>query len=112
MATHVDDLVAYLDARGIDRAELVGVSFGGVLALETAARARTASRAVVAYEPPYGALADLETARRLRAAAATTIASHRDGGAPAAAEAFLRAVAAISLKLVATVLTDRGHFFC
>ena len=30
VAVHVDDLVAYLDARGIDRAAVVGVSFGGV----------------------------------------------------------------------------------
>jgi O-succinylbenzoic acid--CoA ligase len=33
VGVHVDDLVAYLDARGIDRADLVGVSFGGVVAI-------------------------------------------------------------------------------
>ena len=32
VATHVDDLRAYLDARGFDRVDVVGVSFGGVLA--------------------------------------------------------------------------------
>ena len=35
---HVRDLVAYLDARGIERAMAVGISFGGVVALELAAR--------------------------------------------------------------------------
>ena len=55
IAVHVGDLVAYLDARGIDRAALVGVSFGGVLALELAARHPDRVAAVVAYEPPYGA---------------------------------------------------------
>ena len=57
----MDDLVAYLDARGIDRAAVVGVSFGGVLGLELAARHPDRVAAVVAYEPPYGPVADPAT---------------------------------------------------
>ena len=93
MATHVDDLVAYLDARGIGRADLVGVSFGGVLALETAARRPDRVRAVVAYEPPYGLLADDAGIAWFQRVAADTADAHADRGPAAAAETFLRHVA-------------------
>lgn len=93
IAVHIDDLVAYLDARGIDRADLVGVSFGGVLALETAARHPDRVRAVVAYEPPYGLLADEEGVRWFHRVAADTASAHAARGPAAAAETFLRAVA-------------------
>jgi O-succinylbenzoic acid--CoA ligase len=90
---HLEDLVAYLDARGIHRAAVVGVSFGGVLALELAARHPGRVTAVVAYEPPYGAVADARTVAWFRALAADTAEAHRNSGASAAAETFLRAVA-------------------
>ncbi len=93
MAVHVDDLIAYLDARGIDRVDLVGVSFGGVLALETAARCPDRVRAVVAYEPPYGLLADEAGVAWFRRVAADTAEAHAERGPAAAAEVFLRAVA-------------------
>ncbi len=93
MATHVDDLVAYLDARGIGRADLVGVSFGGVLALETAARRPDRVRSVVAYEPPYGLLADDAGIAWFQRVAADTADAHADRGPAAAAETFLRHVA-------------------
>lgn len=93
VSVHVADLVAYLDARGIGCAVLVGASFGGVLALETAARHPDRVAAVVAYEPPYGSLADPATVVWFRALAAATAAAHHTGGAPAAAETFLRVVA-------------------
>jgi O-succinylbenzoic acid--CoA ligase len=93
VATNVDDLAAYLDARGIARAALVGVSFGGVLALEAAARRPDRVEAVVAYEPPYGAVADDETQAWFRRVAFDTAAAHADLGPGAAAQTFLRAVA-------------------
>ncbi len=93
IAVHVADLVAYLDARGIDRAVLVGVSFGGVLALEVAARFPARVAAVVAYEPPYGPLADDATRQSFATLASAVEQAHRANGAPAAAETFLRAVA-------------------
>ena len=93
IAVHVADLVAYLDARGIDRASIVGVSFGGVVALESAARHPERVDAVIAYEPPYGALADPGTLAWFRRLAADTAAAHALRGRGAAAETFLRAVA-------------------
>jgi O-succinylbenzoic acid--CoA ligase len=93
ITTHIDDLVAYLDVRGIGRADLVGVSFGGVLALETAARRPDRVRAVVAYEPPYGLLADDAGIAWFRRVAADTALAHADRGSAAAAETFLRHVA-------------------
>lgn len=89
---HVDDLVAVLDAEGCRAAALFGVSFGGVLALEFAARVPERSLAVVAYEPPYGPVADAATQRAFAAVAAATERAYATGGAPAAAEAFLRGV--------------------
>lgn len=93
VAIHVADLVAYLDARGIRRASLVGVSFGGVLALEAAARRADRVEAVVAYEPPYGPVGDADRAAWFARVAADTAAAHAAGGPAAAAETFLRAVA-------------------
>jgi o-succinylbenzoate---CoA ligase len=93
VAVHVADLVAYLDARGLARVDLVGVSFGGALALETAARHPERARAVVAYEPPYGPLADDATRAEFLRVADATVAAHRERGAAGAAETFLRGVA-------------------
>ncbi len=93
VAVHVADLVAILDRLAIAEAILVGLSYGGVLALETAARHPRRVLAIVAWEPPYGPLADEAARARLAALAAATEAAHRRGGAPAAAETFLRAVA-------------------
>lgn len=93
IASHVEDTIAYLDARGIDRAAVVGVSFGGVLGLELAARHPDRVTAVVAYEPPYGPLSDPASTTVFQELSAAVARAHRDGGAPAAAETFLRAVA-------------------
>ncbi len=93
IAVHVEDAIAYLDARGIERSAIVGVSFGGVLGLELAARHPDRVTAVVAYEPPYAPLADPGALAGFRDLAAAVMRAHRDGGAPAAAETFLRAVA-------------------
>ncbi len=93
LAVHLADIVAYLDARGIDRAAVVGVSFGGVLGVELAARHPDRVEAVVAFEPPYAPLADDATRAAFLALAGATAEAHRTGGPAAAAETFLRAVA-------------------
>jgi pimeloyl-ACP methyl ester carboxylesterase len=93
VGVHVDDLVAYLDARGIDRADLVGVSFGGVVAIETAARRPARVRSVAVYEPPYLAVAAGETGVGLPVGIDRLPEVFSRGGAPAVAEAFMRAVA-------------------
>jgi Acyl-CoA synthetases (AMP-forming)/AMP-acid ligases II len=90
---HVDDLVAVLDAEGCRAAVLVGVSFGGVVALEFAARVPDRTLAVVAYEPPYGPLADADTQRAFATVAEATERAWATGGAPSAAETFMRGVA-------------------
>ncbi len=90
---HVDDLAAILDAEGCERALLIGVSFGGVVALEFAARHPDRTLAVVAYEPPYGPLADKVTQVAFAKVAATTEQAHAASGAPSAAQAFMRGVA-------------------
>ncbi|OGO57937.1 MAG: hypothetical protein A2Z32_13015, partial [Chloroflexi bacterium RBG_16_69_14] len=90
---HVDDLAAVLDAEGCHAAALVGVSFGGVVALEFAARLPDRTLAVAAYEPPYGAVADPGIQRAFATVAAATERAHATGGARAAAETFMRSVA-------------------
>ena len=71
----------------------MGISFGGVLALELAARLPDRVGAVVAYEPPYGPVADPETLAWFHALAAATERAHAERGPAGAAETFLRAVA-------------------
>lgn len=93
VATHVADLAAILDAGGHPAAILVGHSFGGVVALEFAARLPARALAVVAYEPPYGAVADAATKSVLASLATATEEAGRRDGPAAAAETFLRAVA-------------------
>ena len=68
------------------------MSFGGVVALEFAARLPERALAVVAWEPPYGPVADAATQGAFARVAAATEAAHRSGGGPAAAETFLRGV--------------------
>ena len=93
VAVHVADVRALLDAEGITSAILVGHSFGGVVALEVAARITGRIRAVVAWEPPYGPLADAETRAAFAAVATATERAFASGGGAAAAAAFLDGVA-------------------
>ena len=93
VAAHVADVEAYLDARSIESAVLVGHSFGGVLALEAAARLGRRISAVVAYDPPYSPLAEEPTQARFADTAARTAEAHARGGPALAAETFLRIVA-------------------
>ena len=93
VAVHVADVAALLDTEGIAAAILVGHSFGGVVALEAAARLRGRVIAVVAWEPPYGPLADAGTRAQFTAVALATERAHATGGAAAAAATFLDGVA-------------------
>jgi O-succinylbenzoic acid--CoA ligase len=93
VGVHVRDLVAYLDARDVATAVIVGISFGGVVALELAARAPGRVSAVVAWEPPYGALADAAGRSWFGTVAERTADASRSRGSAAAAETFLRLVA-------------------
>jgi pimeloyl-ACP methyl ester carboxylesterase len=93
VAVHVADVATLLDTEGITAAVLVGHSFGGVVALEVAARVPGRIRAVIAWEPPYGPLADAETRAAFAAVATATERAFAWGGGAAAAAAFLDGVA-------------------
>ena len=93
IATHLDDLAAVLDAEGLRAAALVGISYGGIAALEFAAHRPDRTLAVVAYEPPYGPLADARTQTAFATVAAATERAFETGGSEAAAETFMRGVA-------------------
>ena len=70
--------LAYLDARGIERAAVVGVSFGAVVALEAAARHPERVQTLVAWEPPYGPLGDDASRARFARIAADTARAYDD----------------------------------
>ena len=93
VVVHVADVATLLDTEGITAAVLVGHSFGGVVALEAAARLPGRVRAIVAWEPPYGPVADAETRAAFAAVATATERAFASGGGAAAAAAFLDGVA-------------------
>jgi pimeloyl-ACP methyl ester carboxylesterase len=93
VAEHVADLAALIDAEGVERAVLVGHSYGGIVALEAAARIPARVAAVVAYEPPYGPLAGAALRPYFAVVARETRDALERGGRAGAARAFLERVA-------------------
>ncbi len=93
VVVHVADIAALLDAEEITAAILIGHSFGGVVALEAAARLPGRVCAVIAWEPPFGPLADAETRAAFATLATATGRAYMAGGAAAAAATFLDGVA-------------------
>lgn len=92
VARHAADVVAVLDALGIDRAVVVGHSFGGVVALRVAADHPIRTSAIVAWEPPYLAVADESLRAAMAAMAEEVVARYGTDGPSAAARRFLEAV--------------------
>lgn len=92
IARHVADVVEVLDALDIDRALLVGHSFGGVVALRTAAEHPDRVVEVVAWEPPYLPVASAAVRAGMASLADDLDAAFREGGSEAAARRFLEAV--------------------
>ena len=84
MATYADDLVALLDALGVQQAVLCGLSMGGYIAFEVLRRHRERVRAVVLMDTR--AEADTLEGKRGREAAMQAV---REGGAAAIAEQML-----------------------
>ena len=93
LAAHVADLIAVLDAAAVERAVVVGHSFGGVVALELAARHPERVAGVLAWEPPYLALAEPGVRISMAGLADAVAVAHEAGGPAAAAEVFYGAVA-------------------
>lgn len=92
VARHVADVVAVLDALGVERAALVGHSFGGVVAIETAIGFPARVTSVVAWEPPFMPLAPAAVRRGMARIGDAVAAAYAAGGSEPAARLFLEAV--------------------
>ncbi len=92
VARHVADVVEVLDAFGVDRAIVVGHSFGGVVALRLAAEHGDRVDGVVAWEPPYLPVAAARVRDGMAALAGEMDEAFASGGSEAAARRFLDAV--------------------
>lgn len=88
----VADCRALLDRERVERAVLVGHSFGGVVALAFAASEPARVAGVVAYEPPVLHELDPALAGAVSRIPQLVTAAHERGGVSAAAETFLRIV--------------------
>ena len=88
----VADALALLDAERVERAGVVGHSFGGLLALAIAAAAPQRVAEVVAYEPPLVQALSAGELGEMGGLVPRIVAAYAAGGAPAAAEVFLRAI--------------------
>ena len=88
----VADALALLDAEGVERAAVIGHSFGGLIAVALAASAPDRVATVVAYEPPLVQALDAGELGEMVGLGPRVAAAYASGGAPAAAEVFLRAI--------------------
>lgn len=93
----VADTLAVLDAEAVERAAVVGHSFGGLLALALATADPRRIAAVVAYEPPFVQVLDVNELGEMADLGSRVAAAYASGGAPAAAETFLRAIGASAM---------------
>lgn len=89
---HAIDVIEVLEQLGIERALLVGHSFGGVVALRVAIRDPARFAGLVVWEPPYLALADPVTRRAMTAMTKQVTRRYTTDGPEAAARRFLEAV--------------------
>jgi O-succinylbenzoic acid--CoA ligase len=92
VARHVADVIAVVDALGIGATTLVGHSFGGVVALETAVLHPARVTSVVAWEPPFMPLAPRRVREGMARIGDDVAAAYAAGGAEAAARLFLETV--------------------
>ena len=97
-ATHVDDLLATLDAEGVDRFDVIGHSFGGLLAMWLAAAAPDRVRRLLLLDPAVG----LAPARMTAEAEVT----RRDDGWASRAEALAARSADRPPKAIPDVIED------
>jgi len=92
MAVHMEDLVAVARAEGLERAAVVGHSYGGCVALELAAREPGLVSAVYAYEPPYAPVAPPDVQAGMAEVGRDMLAARDAGDLPGAALAFMAGV--------------------
>ena len=95
VARHVADVVAVMDAAGVERAAVFGHSFGALVAIELAARHPDRVASVLAFEPPYLALAEPETLARLVSLREELAAAYARGGPAPVAQLFLSVVGGV-----------------
>ena len=92
VARHVADVIAVLDALGIERATLVGHSFGGVVAIETAIDHAERVDGVVAWEPPFLPVAPPPVREGMATIGEQVADAFARGGPEAAAQLFVDSV--------------------
>ena len=102
MATYADDLLALLNALGVERAVLCGVSMGGYIAFEMLRRAPERVRGAVLMNTR--AEADTPEGRKARDSAGTQA---REGGAVSVAAAMLPRLLAPTAPAQNPALVDR-----
>lgn len=95
VARHVGDVIEVLDVLAIDRALMVGHSFGGVVALRLAAEHGDRVSGVVVWEPPYLPVASAGVKDGMAPLAGELARAFATGGAEAAARRFLEAVSGV-----------------
>ena len=89
IAEQAADCGGLLEALGIDRAHIVGHSYGGVIALQLALDAPSTVHSLVLLEPP---LMDVPSAQQLMEALGPAVAKYQAGDKAGAVDTFLRAV--------------------
>lgn len=92
IGTHVDDVLAILDAERLERVGLFGHSYGANVAIELAARHPERIAVLVGWEPPYTALSVEPYRSWLRGLRDEAVAALETVGPAAAAESILRRI--------------------
>ncbi|MEO7230288.1 MAG: alpha/beta fold hydrolase, partial [Candidatus Limnocylindrales bacterium] len=90
---HATDVIELLQRLGVERALLVGHSFGGVVALRATVLAPERITGFLVWEPPYLVMADPPVRARMAAMAIEVERAFAEDGPTATARLFLEAVA-------------------
>lgn len=92
VAVHVADIVGIARRERLSELTVVGHSYGGCVALESAARQPQLVKAVFAYEPPYALVAPPAVQAEMAEIGRRTLAARDHGGPSEAALTFMAGV--------------------